>query len=172
MTASGVTANLAGVASTAQQSPTQAVEAEVSRAIQEALTARQQAQQEAQAARQEALQQAQAARQEAQNAAQEARNEIERARREIDRAIRQARREGQPGVFVPPFPGSGAPFPGSGPQIPEGAVIISVAFFVMCAVIAIGFPIARAIASRVASSSGCSTHPMCPIRLADCASGP
>ena len=149
MTASGVTATVAGVASTAQQSPTQAVEAEVAKAMQEALTARQQAQQEAAAARQEALQQAQAARQEAQNAAQEARNEIERARREIDRAIRQARREGQPGVFVPPFPGSGAPFPGSGPQIPEGAVIISVAFFVMCAVIVIGFPIARAIARRM-----------------------
>ena len=51
-------------------------------------------------------------------------------------------REGQPGVAFPPFPGSG-------PQIPEGAVVISVAFFVMCAVIAIGFPIARAIARRM-----------------------
>ena len=41
------------------------------------------------------------------------------------------------------------PFPQPQPQIPEGAVIISVAFFVMCAVIAIGFPIARAIARRM-----------------------
>lgn len=49
--------------------------------------------------------------------------------------------QGEPTVFIRNFPG--------GPQIPDGVVVISVAFFVMCAIIAIGFPIARAIARRM-----------------------
>ena len=72
-----------------------------------------------------------------------------RPEREAQQAVRQMQaelarstaREGQP----VPFP----PFPPGGPQIPEGAVVISVAFFVMCAVIAIGLPIVRAITRRM-----------------------
>ena len=44
---------------------------------------------------------------------------------------------------VPPFP----PFPQ--PQIPEEAVIISIAFFIMVAVIVVGWPIARALGRRM-----------------------
>ena len=126
------------------QSPAPRADAEVARAMQDVQAARQQAQQAEQQA-QLAQQQAQAAQQDAQRQVQQ---EMQRARREIDRAIREAQRdagragrEGQPVVFPP--------FPGGGPQIPEGAVVMSVAFFVMCAVIAIGFPIARAIARRM-----------------------
>ena len=74
-------------------------------------------------------------------AAQRAQRDAERALRDMQREIERSAREGQPGVGF-------SQFPGPGPQIPEGAVIISIAFFVMCAVIAIGFPIARAIARR------------------------
>ena len=107
--------------------------ADVARAFQQA----QAAQQQAQAAQQQAAQAAQ-------EAAREAQREAIRAaiRGQID-AAREAARQGRPEIAIPPFPGS------AGPQIPEGAVIISVAFFVMCAVIAIGFPIARAIARRM-----------------------
>jgi multidrug efflux pump subunit AcrA (membrane-fusion protein) len=107
-------------------------------------------QQQVQAAQQQAQLEQQQARVEQQQAAQEAAREAQQAQREAQRAIRDAQREiqravreGRPGMALPQFPG------GSGPQIPEGAVIISVAFFVMCAVIAIGFPIARAIARRM-----------------------
>jgi hypothetical protein len=50
------------------------------------------------------------------------------------------------------FGPAGAQFPPgfpSGPQIPEGIVVISVAFFVMCAFIAVGFPLVRAWARRL-----------------------
>jgi len=108
--------------------------------------------QQTQAAQQQAAaaqQQAAAAQQEAQQAAQEAAQAAREAAREAARAIRDAQREagragrnGRPEIMFPPFPNSG-------PQVPEGAIIISVAFFIMCAVIAIGFPIARAIARRM-----------------------
>jgi multidrug efflux pump subunit AcrA (membrane-fusion protein) len=131
------------------QAPAQRADAEVAKAMQDAMAARQEALQQAEAIRQQAQQQAQAAQQEAQR-------EIERARREIDRAVRDAQREAgrsargaRPEVTVFPGPFPGGQFPGGGPQVPDGAVIISVAFFVMCAVIAIGFPIARAIARRM-----------------------
>jgi multidrug efflux pump subunit AcrA (membrane-fusion protein) len=124
--------------------------------LQEAQAAQQQAQAaqlQAQAAQQQAAQEAaQAAREAAQagreaalegaRAAQQAQREAQRAMRDAQREMARARAEGRPGVVFPPFPGQG-------PQIPEGAVIISVAFFVMCAVIAIGFPIVRAIARRM-----------------------
>ena len=44
----------------------------------------------------------------------------------------------------PQFP----PLPPSAQQIPEGVVVISIAFFLTCAFIAIGLPIARAFARR------------------------
>ena len=94
---------------------------------------------EAQQAAQEAAQQAA---QEAAQAAREAAREAARAIRDAQREAGRAGRNGQPSIVFPPFPNSG-------PQIPYGAVVISVAFFVMCAVIAIGFPIARAIARRM-----------------------
>ena len=143
--------NLAGIAlvsgTTVVQTPQNA---DVARALQQAQVAQQQAvdaardaaQAAAQAGRDAALQGARAAA-EAQRAAADAQRQ---ATREIIRAqIEQARsaaRRGQPEIAFPPFGNSG-------PQIPEGAVVISVAFFVMCAVIAIGIPLARAIARRM-----------------------
>jgi len=142
-----------------------AVEAIVSATTQQGAQA---AQQEAQAAQQAAQQAARAAQQEAQQAARDAAQTAREAAREAARAIRDAQieaaragRAGQPSVVFPPFPNSG-------PQVPEGAIIISVAFFVMCAVIAIGFPIARAIARRMdrrSSSAGTGTDSATHARL-------
>jgi len=115
--------------------------AEAARALQEAQAAQQQAAQEAAQAAREAAQAGREAAREGARAAARAQIDAARAVRDAQREMARAAREGQPGMFPP--------FPGSGPQIPEGAVIISVAFFVMCAVIAIGFPIARAIARRM-----------------------
>ena len=111
--------------------------------------AAQQAQQQAQRELQQAQREVQQAQREAQQAQQEAQRAGQQAQREAQQAVRQMQaelarntaREGQP----VPFP----PFPPGGPQIPEGAVVISVAFFVMCAVIAIGLPIVRAITRRM-----------------------
>jgi len=143
----GIHASVAlGVAMTAAQN------AEAARAAQEAQAAQREAAQQAQQAQRE-LQQAQRevqqAQREAQQAQQEAQREVQQAQREVQQAVREmqaelARRGARQGQAVA-FP----PFPPGGPQIPEGAVIISVAFFVMCAVIAIGVPIARAIARRM-----------------------
>jgi multidrug efflux pump subunit AcrA (membrane-fusion protein) len=109
----------------------QGTAAETQQAAQEAAQAARDA---AQAGREAAVQGA--------RAAAEAQREAARAMRDAQREIARASREGQPSIVFPQFPNSG-------PQIPEGAVIISVAFFVICAVIAIGFPIARAIARRM-----------------------
>ena len=121
---------------------TAAQDADAARLIQQEITAAQQQ------AAQEAAQAAQAAAQAGREAAIEGARAAARAQREAQQAIRDAQREmarvgrdSRPMVFQP--------FPQSGPQIPEGVVIISVAFFVMCAVIAIGFPIARAFARRM-----------------------
>jgi len=110
------------------QNPSPRFEQDVQRQMEQARLEQQQAR----------LEQQQAARE-----AQQAQREAQQAVRDAQREIQRAMREGRPGMAFPQFPG------GSGPQIPEGAVIISVAFFVMCAVIAIGFPIARAIARRM-----------------------
>ena len=109
-----------------------------SRDVQGAQTAQeaQQAQQQTQRELQQAQREVQQAQREAQQAQQEAQRAGQQAQREAQQAVRQmqaelartAAREGQP----VPFP----PFPPGGPQVPEGAVIISVAFFLMCAVIA------------------------------------
>jgi multidrug efflux pump subunit AcrA (membrane-fusion protein) len=146
------------VHSAAMQGTGQNPDAQTARLIQQQVQAAQvqaqAAQVQAQAAQAQAAQEAaQAAREAAQagreaalqgaREAQDAQREIQRAMREAQREMQRAAREGRPGMAFPPFPGQ------SGPQIPEGAVIISVAFFVMCAVIAIGFPIARAIARRM-----------------------
>jgi DNA repair exonuclease SbcCD ATPase subunit len=144
------TTNIAlGVVSMAQN-------AEVARAVQNAQAAQREAAQEAQRELQQAqreLQQAQReaqqAQREAQQAQQQAQEQAQQAQREAQQAVQQiqaeiARKVGRSGQAVP-FP----PFPPGGPQVPEGAVIISVAFFVMCAVIAIGVPIVRAIARRM-----------------------
>jgi len=111
--------------------------------------ATQQAQQQAQRELQQAQREVQQAQREAQQAQQEAQRAAQQAQREAQQAVRQMQaelarssaREGQP----VPFP----PFPPGGPQVPEGAVIISVAFFIMCAVIAIGVPIVRAFTRRM-----------------------
>ena len=126
----------ADVAQQARQAQQQAQQ-QAQREAQQAQREVQQAQREAQQAQVEAQQ----AQREAQQAAQEAQREAQQAVRELQRELARAAARGRPGVQWPPFPGGG-------PQIPEGAVIISVAFFVMCAVIAIGLPIARAIARR------------------------
>jgi len=117
--------------------------------LQQAQAAQSQAQaaqgQAAQDAAQAARDAAQAGREaalEGARAAQQAQREAQRAVRDAQREMARARAEGRPSMGFPPFPGQG-------PQIPEGVVIISVAFFVVCAVIAIGFPIARAIARRM-----------------------
>ena len=122
-----------------------------SRDVQGAQTAQeaQQAQQQTQRELQQAQREVQQAQREAQQAQQEAQRAAQQAQREAQQAVRQMQaelarssaREGQ-SVQFPPFP------PG-GPQVPEGAVIISVAFFIMCAVIAIGVPIVRAFTRRM-----------------------
>ena len=127
----------------------QDVQAAQREAAQQAQQTQQQAQQQAQRELQQAQREVQQAQREAQQAQQEAQRAAQQAQREAQQAVRQMQaelarttaREGQP----MPFP----PFPPGGPQIPEGAVIISVAFFVMCAVIAIGVPIVRAITRRM-----------------------
>lgn len=109
--------------------------AEAARLQDMAAQAQQQAQREAQ--------QAQRDLQQAQREAQQAQREAQRAIRDATRDMARGAREGRP--MIAQFP----PFPGGGPRIPEEAVIIAVAFFVMCAVIAIGFPIARAFGRRM-----------------------
>jgi hypothetical protein len=71
----------------------------------------------------------------------QARRDMEQAAQEMRAAAEGAGRTGSVSIVPPPFPGA--------PQVPEGAVIISVAFFVMCAVIAVGLPIARAFSRRM-----------------------
>jgi hypothetical protein len=130
--------------------------AEVARAVQDAQTAQRQAQQQvqrelqqAQREVQQAQREAQQAQREAQQAQQQAQREAQQAQREAQQAVREVQaelaRRGREGAPVVAFP----QFPGPGPQIPEGAVIISIAFFAMCAVIAIGVPIVRAIVRRM-----------------------
>ena len=125
-------------------------------APQQAQTAAQQgaqaAQQQAQAAQQQAQAAQQAARQAAQQAEQTAREITRETMRDVQRQIRDAQRQaaragregrpGEPGFVV-------GPFQNSGPQIPGDAVVIAIAFFVMCAVIAIGVPLVRAFARRM-----------------------
>jgi hypothetical protein len=134
-------------AAIAVQSPAPAraeVATEAQRAVEVARAAQQEA---AQAAAQAAREAAEAGRQAAIEGAREAaraQREAARAVREAQREAREAAREGQ--TVQPPWVRE---FPGGGPQIPDGAIIISIAFFVMCAVIAIGFPLARAFARRM-----------------------
>ena len=122
----------------------QDVQAAQREAAQQAQQAQQQAQRELQQAQrevQQAQREAQQAQQEAQRAAQQAQREAQQAVRQMQVEMARSAREGQ-AVAFPPFP------PG-GPQIPDGAVVISIAFFVMCAVIAIGVPIVRAFTRRM-----------------------
>ena len=139
---------------------------DIARAFQQAQTAQQQAQTAQQQAAQTAQAAARAAAQagrdaaaegaraaaEAQRAAADAQREAIRAavRGQIE-AARAAARQGRAEIAFPQFPGP------PGPQIPEGAVIISVAFFLMCAVIAIGYPLVRAIARRMDKRGAVST---------------
>jgi exonuclease VII large subunit len=115
----------------------------------EAAQQAQQAQQQAQRELQQAQREVQQAQREAQQAQQEAQREAQQAQREAQQAVRQmqaelARTTAREGQAVP-FP----PLPPFGPQVPEGAVVISVAFFLMCAVIAIGVPLVRAFTRRM-----------------------
>jgi len=143
MTANAAITIVGHVMANLAQSPTPRT-AEVARVMQDLQAAQQQAQ-AAEAQARLAQQQAEQAQQDVQRQVQQ---DVERAKREIERAIRGAQRDvgraGRPGQPLA-FP----PFPGGGPQIPEGAVIMSVAFFMTCAIIAIGVPIARAIARRM-----------------------
>jgi hypothetical protein len=133
------------------QTAGQATSADVGAALERARVVQEQAREQARLAQEQARvaqEQAQDVQRDVQRQIQQ---EMERARREIDRAVRDAQqnaarsgREGRPIIVQPP-----PPFPGSGPQVPEAAIIISVAFFVMCAVIAVGLPIARAWARRM-----------------------
>jgi multidrug efflux pump subunit AcrA (membrane-fusion protein) len=123
----------------AQEATTQ--NAEAATALQQAQAAQREAAQQAAQAARDAAQAGREAALEGARAAQQAQREAQQAMRDAQREMARAAREGQPGMQFPPFPNSG-------PQIPEGVVVISIAFFVMCAVIAIGLPIARAIARR------------------------
>ena len=123
---------------------------QAAQAAQQAQQQAQQAQQQVQRELQQAQREVQQAQREAQQAQQEAQREAQQAQREAQQAVRDAqlemaRRVGRSVQVTPPFP----PFPPGGPQIPEGAVVISVAFFVMCAVIAIGVPLVRAFTRRM-----------------------
>lgn len=119
--------------------------ADVAREVQQAAEAARAA---GQTAAEQARTEVERALRQAEQEIQRAQRDAQRAQRDADRAVRdaqrQVQRDGQ--VFVqPPWVQD---FPG-GPQIPDGAIVISIAFFVMCAVIAIGFPIARAFARRM-----------------------
>ena len=98
---------------------------------------------QAQAEVERALREAQREIQQAQREAQEAQREAQQAVREAQLEAREAMREAQ--TSQPPWVRE---FPGGSPVPPE-AVVISIAFFIMCAVIAIGIPIARAFARRM-----------------------
>jgi multidrug efflux pump subunit AcrA (membrane-fusion protein) len=112
--------------------------------------AREQARDAAQQAREQARDAAQQARQEARAQADQARAQADLARVQAQEAVDQAQRQMQDafgrgrsglGPVFPPLPG--------GRQIPDGAVVMTIAFFVMCAVIAIGYPLARAFGRRI-----------------------
>ena len=107
------------------------------------------------AARQAQLEAQQHLRQMQQEAAQ-AQRDAEQARRDAEQAIRDAQREAADAIREARSEsrGDGPPpwvreFPGGGPEVPEGAIIISIAFFAMCAIIAIGYPLARAFGRRM-----------------------
>lgn len=93
----------------------------------------------------EARVEAQRARLEAEQAAREARLAAEdaarEARLEAQAAVQEARGQGEAVIVVPPRGGSN--------DIPREAVMISVAFFVMIAVLVIGLPIVRAFTRRM-----------------------
>lgn len=108
-------------------------------AAEQAAEARAQAQAEVERALREAQQEIQQAQREAQEAQREAQQAVREAQLEAREAIREAR------TSQPPW---AREFPGGSPVPPE-AVVISIAFFIMCAVIAIGIPIARAFARRM-----------------------
>ena len=121
---------------------------DVQAAQREAAQQSQQAQQQAQRELQQAQREVQQAQREAQQAQQDAQREAQQAQREAQQAVRQMQaelarnaREGQAVAFPP--------LPPIGPQIPDGVVVISIAFFVMCAVIAIGVPLVRAFTRRM-----------------------
>ena len=102
--------------------------------------ARAQAQAEVERALREAQQEIQRAQRDAEQAQRDAQQAVRDARQEARDAIREARTSQAP-PWVQEFPG--------GPRVPEEVVVISIAFFIMCAVIAIGIPIARAFARRM-----------------------
>ena len=129
--------------------PVQDIGAQVKQAVDQARAAQQQAQVQALQAQQQAQQAAREAQDQARQAQQQAQEAAREARDQAREAIRQATRDAARGRFGRPevmqFPPG---FPGQ-PQIPEGVVVISVAFFAMCAFIAVGFPLARAWARRL-----------------------
>src|SRR5688500_3713679 len=121
------------------------VAGDVQRAVEAATQdAARQAQREAEQQLRDLQQQAAQAQRDAEQARRDAEQAVRDAQQEARDAIREAQTEAR--VDVPPpwvseFPG--------GLQVPEGAIIISIAFFAMCAIIAIGYPIARAFGRRM-----------------------
>lgn len=122
--------------------------ADIAREVQRAVdAATQDAARQAQVQAQEQLRQAQQQMQDAQRQAQEAQRDAQRAIEDAQREAADAIREAQAGTTPPPP--WGPDFPPGGPVVPEGAIIIAIAFFAMCAIIAIGYPLARAFGRRM-----------------------
>jgi len=112
--------------------------------------------------RQQIRSDAQAAAQDARNAAIDAANQARDAANQARDAIRSAqdaaRASGSNGPVIvrvpqppmpPSFPGAYPGQPGGDPGIPPQAVDMAIGFFIMCAVIVIGWPIARAFGKRI-----------------------
>ncbi|HET7456718.1 MAG TPA: hypothetical protein VFJ74_03620 [Gemmatimonadaceae bacterium] len=81
-------------------------------------------------------------------------------------------RDGQPSIVVgggagPVMPGTGSPDGLPQFDIPHGAVVLGLAFFVMLAFIAVGLPVARAIARRMDRRSTVSPAPAVPSDVTD-----
>ena len=140
-----MTVDWSGVTIAVAQDATPA-RAEVVRAVQQTDAARAAGQEaaRAQVEVERALREAQQQVERAQRDAERAQRDAERIVRDAERQARDAEWQGrtvQPPPWVQEFPG--------GPQIPGGVIDIAIAFFIMCAVIAIGFPLARAFARRM-----------------------
>ena len=131
----------------AMQQP-QDVGAQVRQAAEQARAAQLQAQTEARIAQQQAQEQAREAQAQARQAQLQAQEAGRIARDQARQAMEQVRREMDRGRFGRPVVQFPPGFPGQ-PQIPEGVVVMSIAFFAMCAFIAVGFPLARAWARRI-----------------------
>jgi exonuclease VII large subunit len=171
------TSTSAAVAATTSQQPQQdAGIRQLREQIRENVQAQLEAHREQLQAEQEARQARLEAQREAQQAQREAQQAIREAQQQARDAAQQAREAAQAGVPAPPAPpgeggitvinkdgktirigpdgqitttsSSGVPIQFE-PKVPHEAVVISIAFFIMLAVIIVGLPIARALARRM-----------------------